>query len=305
MEWVFARWLSYAATVLLVGVCGIRALTRRVALPSELGAIDADLARLAVGASLAILPASALRLVDQALAVQLPGASVLSGVQLLLTSTSWGAGFCWQMLALTFALAASRWLRRTPSRWWAWLLLAIGAAGLCATPALQGHAIGDETQPALAVASDVLHVLGAGAWIGGIAVLGWLGMQGAPTGADDSPTRTHVVESRLRVLVPLVPPLALTGAGVLILTGVTSSAIHLQSLADLWSTEWGRFVLVKVGLLLVTAALGALNWRRLGRRLSTTHGVQHLRRALLIELGAAMLTLVVTAVLVVTPLPGE
>ena len=80
---------------------------------------------------------------------------------------------------------------------------------------------------------------------------------------------------------------------------------QLRELAELWATDWGRYVALKGILATVIVALGALNWRRRGPRLGETDGVASLRRTLLIELGVAALLLLVTALLVVTPLPGE
>jgi putative copper export protein len=305
VEWVFARWLSFAATLVLVGVCVIGALTRRSAIAAPLRQIAPELGRIAWWASLMLLPASALRLLDQTLALQGPDDGVLTGLQPLLTSTTWGHGFLWQMAALLLALAGSHALRSRPASAWAWGAVAVGAVGLSVTPSLQGHAIGDELRPALAVVADASHVLAAGVWLGSIAVIGWLGIA-VPT-ADGAVTAdmTARATARLRVLVPLIPPVALAGAGALVVTGVAGSAMHLQRVADLWTSDWGRYVLVKSGLLAIVALLGALNWRRFGPRLDTAAGVRGLRRTLLSELVVALLALVVTAILVVTPLPGE
>jgi copper transport protein len=112
-------------------------------------------------------------------------------------------------------------------------------------------------------------------------------------------------DARLRLLVPLVPSVALTGATMLLLSGVVAAVLQLRELAELWATDWGRYVALKSILATVIVALGALNWRRRGPRLREADGVAPLRRTLLIELGIAALLLLVTALLVVTPLPGE
>jgi copper transport protein len=305
VEWVFARWLSFAATLLLVGVCAIHALARgatHAALRSE---IAPALGRLAWWASVALLPASGLRLLDQMLALQGPDDGMLTGLQPLLTSTTWGTGFLWQTAAMLAALTASGALRTAGQRAWPWPLLTVGVLGLCVTPALQGHAIGDELRPLLAVAADAGHVLAAGMWLGSVAVIGWLGSAIPTADGTVSDGVAARATTRLRQLVPLVPPIALSGAAVLLATGVAGTAMHLQQLSDLWTSEWGRYVLVKSGLLATVALLGALNWRRYGPRLGSAGGVASLRRTLMIELAVALVALVVTAILVVTPLPGE
>jgi putative copper export protein len=73
----------------------------------------------------------------------------------------------------------------------------------------------------------------------------------------------------------------------------------------LWSSAWGRYVLLKAVLAAVIVVLGAVNWRRLGPRLRQVAGTQALQRALWSEVGLAAAVLLVTALLIVTPLPGE
>ncbi len=308
MEWILARWLTFVATVLIVGVCavGVALLPRLVIEPDARDALARDAARAGIIACGAMVPASLIRLADQILALRSPGDPLFAGAGPLLSSTMWGTGFLWQCLALIVAFIGLRVCARTSGhKTGPWLIATVGAAGLCATPALQGHAIGNEMHTSIALAADVAHVLGAGLWIGGISVIGWLGVVIPNAEGLVPPDRAALADARLRLLVPLVPPIALSGAAALTMSGVVSSVLQLRTVDDLWATEWGRYVLLKAGLLVVIMAMGALNWRRLGPRLRDTMGVPALRRSLLIEVALAAIVLVVTAVLVVTPLPGE
>ena len=307
MEWIIARWVTFVATLLVTGACAVGlALAPRLTGDADTRhAITRDAARLGIGAILALIPASLLRLADQVMALRSPGDPVMHGVDLLLTSTTWGTGFLWQGVA-TLVAGIGCWLaaRNQRTATW-WMVAAIGALGLCATPALQGHAIGSEERTALAVAADIAHVLGASVWLGALGVIAWLGTTVRNGDGAVVPEHAASADARLRVLVPLVPPLALPGAALLITSGVIATVMHLQDVSDLWLVEWGRYVLAKTVLVCVIVALGALNWRRLGPRLATAAGSAPLRRSLMIELGLALLVLLVTAVLVVTPLPGE
>ncbi len=299
--------MTFVATVLIVGVCGVGlAVLPRLAHDTHARAgIARDAAQAGLIACLAMIPASLMRLADQLLALRSSGDPLLAGASPLLRSTMWGAGFLWQCVALGVALLGLWVSRRAPREIWPWVLATLGAAGLCATPALQGHAIGNETYTSIALTADIAHVAGAGLWIGGISVIAWLGVV-IPTADGIVPVdRASLADARLRLLVPLVPPVALSGAALVTVSGVVSSVLQLRAVGDLWGTEWGRYVLLKGGLLLVIMALGALNWRRLGPRLQQTNGVPALRRSLLTEVGLAAVLLLVTAVLVVTPLPGE
>jgi putative copper export protein len=307
VEWIIARWVTFVATVLVTGACavGLTLVPRITDGEDARRAIARDAAHLGIGAVLALIPASFLRLADQVMALRSPGDPVLHGVDVLLTSTTWGTGFVWQCAAIVIAgvgcAAASRAPRRV--RWW--LVASVGALGLCATPALQGHAIGSEERTALAVSADIAHVFGASIWLGTLGVIGWLGVT-LPNadGVVDKACLTRA-DARLRVLVPLVPPLALPGAALLIGSGVIATVLHLQDVSDLWQTEWGRYVTAKAVLVCVVVALGALNWRRLGPRTAAGSAISPLRKSLVTELLLALLVLMITAVLVVTPLPGE
>jgi putative copper export protein len=311
VEWILARWLGYAALAVLVGA----ALTGTVLVPrlARRGPADDtlphDTARLALGAALALIPASVLRLVDQLSALQSPGDAPWTGLDALLRHTTWGAGFVAQAaLHLVATLAAWRLVRAGGSRV-AWGTLVAASLALCATPSLQGHAIAAEGREWRAVASDVAHVVGASAWLGTLVAIGWLtlAVRGDGVRAGDATFEAERArrDARLRALTALVPPVALGGAALLVAAGVASSLVHLTAVADLWTSEWGRYLAVKSALAAVVLALGARNWRVTVPRALAGAPVQPLRRTLAIELAVAALVLLVTAILVVTPPPGE
>ncbi len=299
--------MTFVATVLVAGGCSIGlAVIPRTAIDDLGRRLTArDAARVGIGACLALIPASFLRLADQVLALQSPGDPMFTGLDALLRSTTWGTGFLWQSASLLLALAALMLASRRPQATSLWIVATIGAIGLCATPAMQGHAIGNENYTAIAVTADVAHVLGAGLWLGGIGVIGFLGVTLPNADGVVVRERAALADARLRLLVPLIPPVALTGAVLLLISGVISTVLGLRELNELWTTEWGRYVSIKVALVACIVALGALNWRRLGKRLDALTGVKALRKSLLTELGIAALVLMVTALLVVTGLPGE
>ena len=311
MEWIVARWVTFVATLLIAGACAVGlALIPRIAADDDTrNAIARDAARVGIGAVLALIPASLLRLADQVMALQSPGDPILHGVEALLVSTTWGTGFLWQCVAMlvagvgcVFASRAPRAATRT-TLWW--LLAALGALGLCITPALQGHAIGSEEYRAVAVSADIAHVTGASIWLGALGVIGWLSISLPNADGVVAPGRAALTEARLRMLVPLVPPIALPGAALLIGSGVVASWLHLRDVSDLWREEWGRYVLAKTIIVSVIVVLGALNWRRLGPQMARETSVSALRKSLVTVLVLALLVLLITAVLVVTPLPGE
>lgn len=307
MEWIVARWLTFIATLLIAGACAVGLLIiRRANIDDAMRrTIARESALVGIGASLLLIPASLLRLADQVMALRSPGDPLIAGLRVLLTSTMWGTGFLSQGSALLVAATGLTLAWRAPHDKWRWAIAAIGAFGLCAAPALQGHAIGSEELTALAVSADVAHVFGASLWLGTLGVIAWLGMSVPDADGIVASERAAQADARLRILVPLVPPIALPGAALLIGSGVIASVMHLRALSDLWSDEWGRYVLAKSIAACVILTLGAINWRRLGPRMALSTSSSSMRKSLITELCVALLILLITAVLVVTPLPGE
>jgi copper transport protein len=147
-----------------------------------------------------------------------------------------GAGFMTALVVATAAAAAT--LDRRALR--PALVLALG---LAAVPSFGGHAL-DRGLNHVNLVVDVLHVAGAAAWTG--ALLGLVLVR-------DAPRRRTV---------------ALAAGGVLVLgaTGIVRASFELLHVSQLWSTSYGRTLLVKTGLLLVALALGWLLRARDSRR---------------------------------------
>ncbi|MHB8235608.1 MAG: copper resistance protein CopC, partial [Solirubrobacteraceae bacterium] len=102
-------------------------------------------------------------------------------------------------------------------------VLALGAAYLALTPALAGHA-SQESPRGVFFASDVLHVLAASVWVGGIACL--LLALPAATRELDGPDRARLL---LGVL-SRFSPLALAAVLTIAVTGVLQAYIDVRSL---------------------------------------------------------------------------
>jgi len=123
---------------------------------------------------------------------------------------------------------------------------------LLLTFALSGHAA---AVPAPifpeAIAVDLLHLIGAAAWLGG---LFYIGLVLVPAIA------TLPLRRRARVLalgLPQFGALAILSAAVLAATGSLNATIRLSSLAQLITTAYGRTLAIKIELFLVMAAISA------------------------------------------------
>jgi copper transport protein len=138
-----------------------------------------------------------------------------------------------------------------------WLEFAAPALlALALLPGLGGHA-GVQEPVAVLLPANVLHVLAAGAWIGGIATL---------VLALPAATRRLEPDERTRLLAAVLgrfSTLALIAVVALLAGGIVQSLIELRTLADLVDTAFGRAILVKIGLVCVLLGLGWLNRSRI------------------------------------------
>jgi copper transport protein len=119
-------------------------------------------------------------------------------------------------------------------------------------------------------------------------------MPAAGGGAD------HAAVARM---VARFSPVALTGAALAVGAGLLLAVAYVGDFAALGGTTYGRTLLVKVGCLGFTAALGAWNWRRVRPRLGTPAATATLRRSAALELILGFCLLAATAVLVALPAP--
>ncbi|HEY2327852.1 MAG TPA: copper resistance protein CopC [Gaiellaceae bacterium] len=119
---------------------------------------------------------------------------------------------------------------------------------LTAAPALAGHALDRDQPRALAVPDDVAHVLAAAIWIGSLAAAVWLLPRAEATARGRA----------LRRLTPLI----VFAIALLVVTGVVRALTELGSVSQIWTTSYGRALIVKSALFLVLLTLGARNQRR-------------------------------------------
>jgi putative copper export protein len=133
----------------------------------------------------------------------------------------------------------------------AWLLCVRGsmyvapfAVLAAALLAVAGHATGAGAQFA-----DVLHVLSAGMWAGGILALASL----RPPGGWTSPEARTLLERFGRV--------ALIAFAITALTGLLRATEQLNGFGDLWSTAYGVVLVLKAAGVALMLAL-SLTWRR-------------------------------------------
>jgi copper transport protein len=167
--------------------------------------------------------------------------------------------------AVRAALASAR-----PARPPGWLLAAIGAcaAYLAATPALSGHA-SVQSPTAVFFASDVLHVLAASVWVGGVASL--LLALPAATRRLSGPHRSRLLLATLARF----SPVALAAVIVIAATGVVQAYIDVRTLNALFQSTYGALIIAKIILLLLLISLGWINRNRVIPALKRIVGAGH------------------------------
>lgn len=250
-------------------------------------AIGARASRIGMAGAALVLATAVVRLFMQLNEIRDPVDHSGPGIGVVLTATTWGKAWIAQVLLGAVALVA--FARR------AWTVAALAALALCFTPAFSGHAIGSARLPALAVAADGLHMLGAACWIGAMMVLAAVLLMPRQLGHGDLGM----------ALVAAFSPLALGGAATVAFTGAIGGVLHVGTLHALVESRYGRTLLIKVGMVLAVIMLGAFNWKRAGPKAIAESDERPMLTSIRAELVIGVLVMLATAALVVTPPPGE
>ncbi len=146
-----------------------------------------------------------------------------------------------------------------------WLLLVLSVV-LLFTNSLNSHAAAQRAAWIL-VATDWLHLLGTGFWVGGLFSLVLILPAAISTLAPGTGNRTRV----FAVLIPVFTRIALLSVGLLLITGTGQALVQLGVLdtllrgdfasvfAAFWESSYGRALLLKVGIFGLLILLGACN----------------------------------------------
>jgi copper transport protein len=118
----------------------------------------------------------------------------------------------------------------------------LAALTLIALPTLQGHAFAHGTPHALSIPSDLVHVAAAAAWIGGVVSLALV-----------------VPRPSVLRLTRRFAPVAAGAIAALALTGVLRAVGELDHASQVWTTSYGRTLIVKTALLAVPIALALVH----------------------------------------------
>jgi len=174
------------------------------------------------------------------------------------------------------ALLLSRWRRPAVA----------ASAALTASIAWAGHAgAGTGSLGAILIVSDVVHLVAAGLWLGGLPALAYVLLHGRR-----DPARAEVAtRATLRF-----STLAVASVAALAASGLTNSAILLGWPGELLASSYGRVLALKVALFASMLILATVNRYRLTPRLPGPRAIRRLTATTLAEtgLGAGVVLLV-------------
>ncbi|SNY15913.1 putative copper resistance protein D [Pseudomonas sp. LAMO17WK12:I6] len=231
----------------------------------------------------ALLSVAGLLLMTSAMSGETQLAALWPHLQMMLLETDVGLAWALRMIALIVVLAQ-------PGKWLASMAGAVALTSL----AWSGHGAMDEGSLRLwHFLSDVLHLLAAGAWLGGMLALVLL-------------TRDGVDEARTRLLAAAVKRFEWIGAAIVLTLSVSGVVNYLfivgPRLDDVLLGTYGMLLAIKVLLFAAMLVLAALNRFHLGPALERSlRDGQHviaahaLRRSVLLELGMALLIVALVA----------
>ena len=160
------------------------------------------------------------------------------------------------------------------------------AVAVLPVPTVAGHAL-DPGRSWLEVPVDLLHVIAAAVWIGGLFALAFV--------APREGVSPEVVGAAARRF----SNLALASVIVVALTGAARALAELSAVSQLWTTGYGRAILVKTGLFAVLLGLGSVSRSRVIAR------AERLRGVVLAEVTILLLGVVVAVALLTSLRPGR
>jgi putative copper export protein len=289
-----ANVVLYASVLVVVGASAARWLLLPRA-SGEVGAprirlIEQGSARLALLASVCALGSCALRVWTHTVAAFGFADASLGNIKLIALESRWGQG--WKV-QLTAALILTIACTITSQRRQAWPFATLCALIFTSTIPLLGHAAGSILREAL----HGVHVLAAGIWLGTLAVVLTVPIPSAkpdPSARDSGPSVRLLILRNFWLI-------ALPSAAAVAAAGVVAAYLYVGAFSNLWTTAYGRILLLKVALVGAIGGCGFVNWRRLQRKIPPEAG------SLAIVLLEALLTIavvLVTALLTETAHPG-
>lgn len=289
---VVTRAIHFAATAILAGMLAFRAVITGQVLRAESAVAEALRARTQPVIWISLLAAAA----SGAYWFLLQAASMsgrpfgdTSVLPTILNDTQFG-----QVAEIRFAMAIVLALYLARRRFAAgnWLGLAAGL-GLVASLAWTGHAGSmADRRGDLHVAADALHLCAAAVWIGGLLSLVLFFAVARRTRSPASISLVREATRRFSII-------GIVSVAVLSATGLVNAYFLVGSFQALIATEYGRLLLLKLGVFAVMLTLAATNRLWLTPRLGASRGgaLRWLTRNSTIEFALGLAVIVIVGML--------
>jgi copper transport protein len=238
-----ARWALFGTLALLIGPLVLRLVVLRGEVPALL---ERRLHLVGVVAAFLVIDVGIAAFVVRASnALQLPVADLPYGdLQPFAEKTRFGVAFLVMTVGygIVAALLLVGWVfDRLELRWPALVLSLALVSGL----SLSGHQATEPNSSWLSQLADWLHLVAASIWVGGVAALAFLVWPLAPA------LRRRAFLGFARLAVALV--------GAMVVAGAYLAVVRLAELNDLWQTQYGRFLLLKLAIVGLALTWGAVH----------------------------------------------
>ena len=276
------RWVTYLGIVLLIGGIGL------------LQAVRTD--RLSPRSTLALMGGWAFAAIGTleglvAYGPHISGYKIYKAVDLSLLSetltTQYGKMQLARLVLLGVIGALITVIQFRGTWWWkigAWASL----VGVTLTLSLAGHPVA--TNPvALSVGLDMLHVLAVSLWVGPLLIIVYDRNMWLATDESTSAPSLRWFSQTAGFAVPVI-----------VLTGTLQAWLMLDGFGQILDSRYGRTLIVKVCLVIVLIALGAVSRVAMQRKQSGS-----LRQSMGIEVLFGLVILAITSTLVAMPPKGE
>jgi len=275
-----SRWLTYLGAIAIVGARGAQLVAGRARTPLTLEfttMIDRRLPGLALLASFTWTAGLLAMLVAQSVSwFGADGATNLDRIRSVIGESRWGAAWLRVFGCAAVAVVLHLLARAVPvlrSR----AIVVASLLAVVATP-LIGHAAGQGARPWIL---HSMHIAGAGLWLGTLLILAratW------PLWSDRSTTAAG-----LRALLTAFTPVALVGAGLVMITGAVLTTDQIWPLGTFFDTAYGGALSRKLVVVVVIVGLGWLNWRNFRPAAEDSAVRARLRRSVGWELALGLL----------------
>lgn len=301
---VAARGVHFVATATVTGVALFQYLIAGPAFRTgraEPATVNAYLERLRailpIALALAVLSGGAW-FIALAMAIGgggLPAVVSHETVWLLLTKTQFGHVWLARLALAALLLGVLELQKGRPSGFQWEGLSAVLAVCLMGSLAGAGHAA---ATPGVAgdvhLVADILHLVAAGGWLGGLLPL-WLLLRLGTRHVNRS------LDLTVQTATYRFSTLGLLTVGTLLATGLVNTWMLVGSPAALFETDYGRLLLLKIALFAAMVAVAGVNRFRLTPRLPENEPMRRLGRNALVEIGLGLAIIAIVSLLGVLP----